>query len=157
MMDILGIVTLATIRSTLGMSETDASDSVIANLNLQDEVEIDLQSWLPDFQAVIDDTWSAQSADVREFVFLRLKAFVKYYASAVLAESAPGLLLRRISDGENEAQRFDSVNPTKLAGNLYQKADQFRQSIVDKLEPLSAGTFPLFGVVNPSYDPVTGE
>lgn len=156
-MDILGIVSYATVRSTLGMSQTDAADSVIADLHLQDEVEIDLQSWLPEYQAVIDDTWSAQSAEVRAFVFLRLKAFIKYYASAVLAGSAPGLLLRRISDGENEAQRFDSVNPAKLADDLYAKADEFRQAIVDKLNPLASDTFPLFGVVSPSYDPVVGE
>ena len=157
MMDILGIVSFATVRSTLGMSQTDAADSVIADLHLQDEVEIELQSWLPSYQAVIDDTWSAQSAEVREFVFLRLKAFVKYYASTVLAESAPGLLLRRISDGENEAQRFDSVNPTKLAANLYLKANEFKQAVVEKLEPVGTGSYPLFGVVNPSYDPVVGE
>lgn len=156
-MDILGIVTFATIRSTLGMSETDATDSVIANLNLQDEVEIELQNWLPDYQAVIDDTWSAQSADVREFVLLRLKAFTKYYAAAVLAESAPGLLLRRISDGENEAQRFDSVNPTKLASNLYAKAEEFKEAVIKKLEPVTTHSYPLFGVVNSSYDPVLGE
>lgn len=156
-MDILGIVSFTTIRSTLGMSETDASDAVIANLNLQDEVEIDLQEWLPDYSAVIANTWSAQSPEVREYVFLRLKTFVKYYAAAVLAESAPGLLLRRISDGENEAQRFDSVNPTKLAANFYAKAEEFRQAVVSKLTPVTSDSFPLFGVVNSSYDPVLGE
>lgn len=157
MMDILGIVSYSTVRSTLGMSQTDVTDTVIANLHLEDEVEIDLQGWLPDYQAIVDDTWSGQSAEVREFVLLRLRAFVKYYASAVLAESAPGLLLRRISDGENEAQRFDSVDPASLAANLYAKANEFKQLIIDALNPAEGASVSLFSVVSSSYDPVVGE
>ena len=156
-MDILNVVSYQTVRSTLGMSDTDVDDTVMASLNLQDEVEIDLQGWLPDYTEVIADAWTDHSQADRDAVFLRLKAFIKYYAAALLAEAAPGLLLRRISDGENEAQRFDKVNPQELANRFYVKADELRAAIVEIVNPTVVEQVSLFSVVNSSYDPVTGQ
>lgn len=158
MSDILGIVSFATLRATVGMSEADADDAVVSSLNLQDEVEISLQGWLPDYSAIIADTWSGGTAEQRDFILIRLKAWTKYFAAATLAVSAPGLLLRRLTDGENEGQRFDNVKPEQIADRLFAKASDFREAIENELDTEeAAATFSMFGVVSPNYDPVVGE
>lgn len=156
MTDVLGIVSYATLRTTAGMSETDVGDAEIDTLNLQLEVEIDLEGWLPEYQEILDQSWTEPKSGASEFVRKRLQAYVKYYTAALLCKSASGLMLRKLSDGENIGERFNQ-NPAELTGQFMAKANEFKNMILEYLTPPSATAGSLFSIVRPTYDPVVGE
>lgn len=157
MADVLGVVTYNTLRVTAGMSVTDVSDDQIEALNLDMEVEIDLETWIPEFQQVLDESWPEPKSGALQFVKKRLIAYTKYYSTALLCKAAPGLMLRRLSDGENIAERFQNVNPADLTDAYIAKANEFKNMILEHLDPPFEQASTLFTVVKPNYDPVTGD
>lgn len=157
MADILGIITYDTLRTTTGMSVTDVSDEQIESLNLDLELEINLESWIPEFQEVLDEAWIEPKTGALQFVKKRLSAYSKYYTAALLCKAAPGLMLRKLSDGANIGERFATVKPEELTEQYMTKAAEFKAMILDYLEPDVADGSQFFSVVTPSYDPVLGE
>ncbi len=157
MADVLGVVTYDTLRTTAGMSVTDVSDEQIESLNLDLEVEINLESWIPEFQDILDESWIEPKTGALQFVKKRLIAYTKYYATALLCKGASGLMLRRLSDGENIAERFAGVRPDELTDQYMTKAAEFKAMILDYLEPEFLEGSQFFTIVKPDYDPVTGE
>jgi hypothetical protein len=156
MADVLGVITYDTLRATAGMSVTDVSDEQIESLNLDLELEINLEGWIPEFQDILDEVWVEPKSGALQFVRKRLLAYTKYYSAALLCKGASGLMLRKLSDGENIAERFAGVRPEELTDQYMTKAAEFKAMILDYLEPEFLEGSQFFGVVKPNYDPVVG-
>jgi hypothetical protein len=158
MADILGVVSYEMLRATSGMTDTDVDDAQIEALNIELEVEINLEAWIPFFPSVLDDTWTHSKPNAQEFVKKRLLAYIKYYSAALLCKSAAGFMLRHISDGANVGQRFASTNPSELTDKLMLKANEFKAMIEEFLKPVTQEVqFSFFSLSKPNYDPVLGE
>lgn len=157
MSDILNVVSFSTVRAVLGISETDAPDEVMSAFGLTDDLKLDLSEWLEDYQAILANTWTGTAAN-REYIYPRVVAYTKYQCAGMVCKALPGLMLKRISDGENESQRFDGIKFEKIAEQMFGQAGRYREQIENRISSSTAtATVNFFGVVAPDYDPVVGE
>ena len=60
------------------------------------------------------------------------------------------------SDGQNEYNRFSSVDLKQLAKDTYAHADRYKQILLNALSVSVPSRVQQSTVVTPTYDPVTG-
>lgn len=156
MSDLLGLTSSEKVRASMGLSGRDLPDAVMDQMDIADELQVVLESWLPDWESHLA-TGAAEAASAVEKGLLRtLRVYAKYQAAAILAVSAQNFVLERLSDGENEGQR----NLEGIAGYrhvLQSKADEHRVLIENVLDSQRQAdlVLTLFGVSVPDRDPVT--
>lgn len=149
-MDILGLTTTEAIRATLGVSEDslELPDEVFENHEIEDEIELNLVSWLP-----VDMTTILSGGD--PLAIKRLRACAKYIGALLLLPSLTTSTASKQSDGQDEFQR----QPRDLAlmkENLEELLARYQTALVDSLVTTPTTVFSIMGRSSPSYDPVTG-
>jgi len=149
-MDILGLTTTEAIRATLGVSEDslELPDTVFENHEIEDEIELNLVSWLPvDMMAILSGS--------DQLAIKRLRACAKYIGALLLLPSLTTSTASKQSDGQDEFQR----QPRDLAlmkDNLEELLARYQTALVDSLVATPTTVFSIMGRSSPSYDPVTG-
>lgn len=154
----LDIVSYDMIRAVAGLSKADASDEVLSNLPIELELSLDLEEWLPEYSAILSDTWVETEVGLRDTLVRRIIVYTTYMGAAILCQAAPGLMLKKLSDGVNIGERFSSVDPSKMSDRMLAKATVQKLAIQTAMSTTAEESQPsLFSVVSPSYDPVVGE
>lgn len=145
-MDILGLTTFDQVRGVLTVSVRDLPDSVLQNYGLEDDLDVDLSSWLEDYTTKVAD-----SPRIAKLVNL----YAKYRCAAWLAASGQNFIYTQMSDGTNQAQRSDTEGFQALRIHLESRALHYREKVQEELSEESVVVAPLFGRVSPTRDPVT--
>ena len=142
---IVDLLKFSQVRSVLTVSPMDLPDAVLMEYDLEDDISADLDSRLPVWQTLTDES------------HLRgLRLFVKYRAAAILAVTAPLFVLKKTTDGSNEGQRSDRDGFLWLADSLNGKADAAINDILEDLGLLVVSdAFDLVGISVPERDPIT--
>lgn len=157
-MNLLSLVSYDMIRSVAGLTRADVSDAVLESLPIEMELTIDFEDWLPEADAIFDGLWAETSPGLRDSLIRRLTIYSTYFGAAVLCQAAPGLMLKKLSDGINIGERFSSVDPSKLSDAMLAKALVHKESIIATFNPAAAtDERSFFSTVAPSYDPVVGS
>ena len=145
------------IRATIGVDSTDLADSIITDRHPEDDLEADLLTWFPLYQTTISEGAAVAATAEQALKYLKLKLYSKYFLSATVASAGMLSILQKQSDGANEAIRFTNVKINDLVNHLQRQADRYRSEL-EVLISGDANTGPsLFGIVTPSFDPVTNE
>lgn len=139
------------IRAVAGLSEEDVADSVIQARDMELELKVDLYQWLPNHDVLQADTSTTQA----QFISDSIQLYTAYRAAVMLLRS-PMLILQKVGDGSNTAERF-AIDPAATADALQAEADKLRGVISNVLVPPTT-TVPVkfFSIDTPSYDPVVG-
>ena len=145
-MDILGLTTFNQVRGVLTVSVRDLPDSVLQNYGLEDDLDVDLGSWLEDYAAKIA---------ANERLAKLVKLYAKYRCAAWLAASGQNFIYTQMSDGTNQAQRSDTEGFQALRIHLESRAMYYREKAQEELSEDAIAVAPLFGRVSPTRNPVT--
>jgi hypothetical protein len=156
--DFLGLTDTDEVRASLGVDDTDIPDTLITNRRPEEDLDIDLLTWLPTYATIISEGNGASPTDAQTLKYKLLKLYAKYFISALIASTAITAILQKESDGSNEGARF---NDAKALRELKTSAEGYAANAKSKLEqlvsPAESTTYSQFGTVSPSYDPVTNE
>lgn len=157
MISILGLTDTDEIRSAIGVEEVELSDKDITNRRPQQDLEADLMAWVPTYPTVISEGTAALPTDEQKLKYLQLKLYSKYFVSFLTASAGLNSILQKRSDGSNEAIRFTNVKMTELKNELASFRDDAKSQLIDLITPTTEDTYSQFGIVSPSYDPVTND
>lgn len=152
-----GLTTTEQVRATLGVTSSDLPDSVIIDFDVETDLSIELVDWLPEYEAIRDNSGHSVPAESYQYVLSVLKLYCKFWAAARMAVSAQNYILQRLSDGDNEGHRFTNESLGELRKNLELLSDRYKQQVVSKLTTPQTAVANLFSVVTPSYDPVSNS
>lgn len=138
------------IRSSVGgMDNFDMPDSILASWGLEDEVEVDLSGWYPDYDKVNLQESSKQAT--------LLRVYIRNFAAAICCRVGFGFINKSWTDGNGKWERFEGDWDT-LSKELASKAEQVKQRILTELG-IAATTASLrptmLGISSPDRDPVT--
>lgn len=145
-MEILGLTTFNQVRGVLTISVRDLPDAVLQDYGLEDDLDVDLDSWLGDYAA---------KTDGNPKLLKLVKLYAKYRCAAWLAASGQNFIYTQMSDGTNQAQRSDTEGFQKLRVHLESRANDYREKIQIELSQASSVSVPVFGRVAPTRNPVT--
>jgi hypothetical protein len=152
--------TTANIRAAIGVDDNDLPDAQIVNSQVDVELTIDLDSWLPDHATIYTDgtTGSPTAEEVTSKNYLIMYAM---YAGACLVLDGRQLQYPFLfKDGKAELRRFDGISLDKILAALREKRAYYRTKLVTDqslTETAEAIGFSIVGVSIPAYDPVIGE
>jgi hypothetical protein len=147
-MSLLELTSFAQIRGVLTVSSADLPDATLAGYGLEDDLQVELESWLANWQAI------TSGADEQRKRLLRLWA--KYYCAAVVASTASVFVLKKVSDGANEGQRSDTEGFAHIKQEMLDKAAGFKRQLEKLINPLVVtDTMTFTSRVIPGRDPIT--
>lgn len=148
MSSVLELTTFDQIRGVLTVSSADLPDSVLLAYSLEDDLQVDMERWLSEWQAVRDGT------EARQKTLLRL--YAKYRCAALVAASGQNFTLQRFTDGSNEGQRSDIEGFQLLRAHMESRAASYREELEGVLSTsLSSEPVAIMGVASPNRNPVT--
>jgi len=162
-MDIGNLTTTEAIRAALGASsEEDLTDTDISNNTPELELELDLKSWLPDFDSIRDAGILTTATEAQKTAYQHLKMYAKYFCADLISRSANFSMPQMITDGQNEVQRFQENKWKELRESLRRRMAIHRTYLSDYAVSEFSRTeettqYSLFGKATPSFNPVTGE
>lgn len=145
-MNILDLTTFDQLRGVLTVSKADLPDKVLAPYGLEDDLQVDLDGWLENWQQVRD-------SDDRPATLLRL--YAKYRCAGWVAASGQNFTLTQFSDGANQGQRSDTEGFQKLREHMEGRANHYRQQLETLIHQTTATVLPVMGIASPGRDPVT--
>lgn len=149
------LTTSEAIRAVLGVSgdSQELPDSVFTDHELEDEIELHLESWL-DETANTDVSTVMASGPARARTALPLCA--KYLGALLLLPSLTTATASKLSDGQDEFTRQDR-DIRKMQEDLQAMLHKYQGLILDALEATATALpFQIIGRAAPNYDPITG-
>ncbi len=110
----------AALRAVLTVSESELPESVLCSYNVEDDVTVELNRRVTGWQDIAEDDQ-----------LLCLRLFAKYFAASVVATTASIFVLKKETDGNNEAQRSDKDGFAYIAPALREKAEAALRMLFD--------------------------
>jgi hypothetical protein len=141
------------IRAVLGVTDKELGDTMILNLGVADQLTLALAQVYPD-HAALKAAIDAETATAEEvLIWTTLTLYARYEAACALLPQFQMIVVKRISDGDVEMQRFGPDDLAQFREEIRGKRDD----LIRQLDPDYFGTEPFsqFGAVVPNYDPVT--
>lgn len=146
-MAVLGeYTTTQAIRACLAVDESDIPDTYILESNMQIELELHLDEWLPDHAAiVVGDDRSARL----------LKMFSQWYCGHLLTQRQLAMI-QEFTDGKTRLKRFD-VNLDSLAAKTLSQVEYYKKLLMKErgIPDSSVNNFSFIAISTPTTDPVT--
>lgn len=147
-MTVLDLTSFDQIRGVLAVSPNDLPNEILTPYGLQDDLEVDLDGWVENWQEIRDTGEKRQQS--------MLKLYAKYRCAAWVAAAGQNFMFTRFTDGANEGQRSDAEGFEKLQRHMESRAAYYREQLEQSLsEAYTATRATLFGRATPARDPVT--
>lgn len=143
------------IRGSLGADASDVGDQLISSSNIELELLVDLDTWLPTHAAVFlaGNQPAASDADVAKKNYIRL--YSQWFCAYELA-SRFLLFPQIISDGKNQMNRFAQIDLDKVKGNASARMAKYRGLLNASVNLVAAsGGVAIVKKSVPDFDPVT--
>ena len=136
-------------RAVLGLDSFDLKDSKLEDWGVLDDLLIDLDQWLPDYEKIVEQKGSAMES--------RLRSYAKYYCASICVRVGATFIVKVWTDGETKFERFEG-DWEALSQYLKSQADRIKLNIQQKLGLITDTDdigFKLTSVSSPDRDPVT--
>jgi hypothetical protein len=142
------------VRSIMGCSVEDISDTDITNRDPTTELTADLYTWLPTHATVASEGTAQGASALQVHKYNLLKLYSAYYVSALALEAVLTVVPAKISDGKNIMARYESKELTGMHSFALDKAMKYKAAL---LEHQGTTTTPIamFAGVGDAYNPVT--
>lgn len=142
-MDVLGLTSYSQIRAVLTVSPEDLPDETMRSYGVEDDLELELTEWLPDWEAISDDKQE-----------LHLRLFAKYFCAASIGTTASIFVLTQSSDGENAGQRSPG-DTQKVIAELMNKASVHKAELLKNMGGTETSYPSFMSISKPSRDVIT--
>ena len=161
MISILQLTTSDAVRALLGISEAELQDTVITAAAVEDELRLDLGTWLPTdvvLETVIQEGLAADEWSDEQKTYLRLAAYAKAFCAHYFVANQDNWRLIRLTDGQVDEQRKSSVDLEALARYLQGLMGSHKTAFLALVAPATTTpvSMTVMGKARPTYDPVTG-
>lgn len=150
------LTTTEAVRAALGVDPTDISDQKILNSEIDQELSLQLGTWLKDWRIKLQPP-SGASSEAEVTVYWALRSYCKWLAAASIAD-APTTIIQLYGDGKAQMRRFTNFDWNTLAETCRAKAEGYKAMVASLVgeDYIAPGeSLQVLGVVSPSYDPVT--
>jgi ABC-type phosphate transport system auxiliary subunit len=153
----LGITTSDSIRGVLGVDEEEVPDQVMNDVNLAEQLEIDIESWLADpITTVVTEGNAGGATDTQLKRLKLLKLHAQFRGAILIFSHLRSGTAQETSDGQNTLKRR-AQDLERLLPELEQMAAKYQVLLMDLDGMTPAGAPTLAGKATPAYDPVTNE
>ena len=156
--DILGGITnTQAVLGAAGLSHGDIPDDRLMLSGVEDDLQLDLYSKLPTYQALVDAGEASGASPAEKMMALAIKNYAKWFLAALLC-SRWNAIVQLKTDGKTRADRFDRMDLTAMQANAEAQRDRAWALIVSMLpedQKPTVVTFTPFGISSPTTDPVT--
>lgn len=144
----------AAIRGCLGIDAQDCTDDMIITSNLELELEVDLDGWLPTHAAIYDaGKVSTATADERHQLNL-LQLYAQWFCAFEMV-SRQLLVPQIVTDGKNQMNRF-GIDLKEAKAEAAARMAKYRGLLDEEVNGATAvSALPLVAISTPAYDPVT--
>jgi hypothetical protein len=142
------------IRASIGVDSADCEDSLIIDSNLELELEVDLEEWLPT-HATIFSTGNGSGATLSQKL---QKNYLLLYAQWFCAYELVCRFLaipQIVSDGKNQINRFATIDLNQVKTLAGERKSKYRQKLDAAVNSSSVSQLTLMRISTPNYDPVT--
>lgn len=152
---ITSYTTTEAVRSCLGIDKSDCPDSYMVDSNLELELLVDLDSWLPTHATIFAEGNAASpTADQKKYrnVLCLYSQWFGAYQIAIRPLTFPQI----ITDGKNQINRFPKADLERIAALAASKMAQYKGILDEEVNGNTAtSTLPIILVSSPDTDPVT--
>lgn len=139
------------VRGVLGLDPFDLKDQKLDNWGILDDLYIDLESWLPNFEALAADPEKGPA------MTRRLRVYAKNYCASICIKVGVTYITKVWTDGEAKFERFEG-DWEQLAADFKANADRIKLNINTYLGLVTTtddSGFTIAAVASPDRDPVT--
>jgi hypothetical protein len=154
MIQVTRYTTSDAIRGSLGVDPQDCSDEVIASSNLEVELEVDLDGWLPNHDALFT-TGTATGATASEKTTKNLILLYSQWFCAFELASRFLLFPQIVTDGKNQMNRFAKVDLDRVKDLAASRMNKYKSSLDELVNSTTQSVLPIISVAIPDNDPVT--
>lgn len=145
----------AAIRGCLGIDLQDCSDDTILESNLELELLVDLDGWLPT-HAAIHAAGKVNTATAEERHLWNVLQLYAQWFCAFEVVSRFMLLPQIVTDGKNQLNRFPNVDLKDAKAEAAARMAKYRGLLDEEVNGATAvSSLPLVAISTPAYDPVT--
>ena len=159
MKSILGITDTDKVRSTLGISDNDLSDSEMDYRTIELELKLKLNRDGVDYSTIITEGVSSTNPTVEEEAqYDNLAMYALYFCTVLIVPRLKLAATQKVGDGDNTLERFLNPKFDDMEAKYNSKASFYKTQLSDLINnttTTTVGVSPLSGAP-PTYDPVTG-
>lgn len=152
----VGYTTTDKLRAVLGLTDKELGDKMILDLDVETQVFMVLDRAYPDHETLKQKIDDGTATAAEKSVWRILSLFFQYEAACTLLPQFQMIVVQKISDGDAEMSRFGPDNLEQFREELRARRDEYL-SLLDPEGTEASATSWQFGVVKPTYDPVTNE
>lgn len=146
------------VRAALGLDDADIADTEITESSLEEELIVDLDSWVPTHAAIIAAADAPAATDSQKALGRLMRLYCQFKGAYLLAGQAYRIL-QKVTDGKNQQARFSNLDWERIAAALNEKAAKYKQLLAaalgDTVNSAVAG-YPIMSASQPNFDPITG-
>jgi hypothetical protein len=143
------------LRSMLGVSDKDISDSQITDRGLDKELQFDLLSWVPTHSVKYRDGRLPNSTPEQKALADAISLYSTYFCSSLMVKSLQLATPQSISDGKNALSRFTSMDWNGVYAHLTERAAFYKTFVQETLTATASSVvYKPFSGVSLSVDPV---
>lgn len=145
------------VRGSLGIDRHDCPDAYFSDSDLEKELIVDLDDWIPTHATVYEDGKpSAATVEAKKSKTL-LELYSQWFCAYEMA-SRPLTFLKAVSDGKNQAKRYDLdlAEVKKAAADKKAHYRALLDEAVNSITDTSATPTSLLSVSELAEDPITG-
>lgn len=141
------------ILSVIGLTAEDIPETFFDQSDIERALRVDLYTWIPTHATQFIAQWNNATEQAR-FQSDCLVLYCTYFCAVKVLEGVLGIMVKE-TDGQNEYNRFSSLDFKQLAKDLEEKASRYQQLLLSTLQT-PATQISQLTVITPTYDPVTG-
>lgn len=144
------------VRGCLGLDHSDCPDYYLIDTDVDKELILDLEDWLPTYDAVFEAGKQASPSAEEVKAKIGLELYAQWFIAYEIA-IRPMIFLQTVSDGKNQGKRFE-VNLERVALLAASKKSQYRNWLdkaVNNAQDSFAEPAGLLSLSVPVYDPIT--
>lgn len=154
--DILGLTSTAEVRAVLAISVAEASDQLLIDFSLENELKLDLLDWRDDYKTIISDGADGTPTATQQRNLLLLKKFAKYFCVHKIIVAGEVFVAQMVSDGNSQFKRY-AADWELIRGRIAAEASAAKADLIEAVDSTTPSTHTIMGKSTPEYDPVAHE
>lgn len=143
------------IRASIGIDEHDYSDGAMIASNLQLELELELDEWVPNHLSIAQAAREEAPTVSETTQWKLLTLFSQWYCAGLVSDRVLALN-KVVADGKNRGERFE-VDLAKVRELALSKAANYKEKLMGAITVgyQSSSQFTFAVASTPSIDPIT--